>query len=175
MVIGWRSVPFAPMASTVQPSLHPSIEPLAFLLGEWAGEGKGEYPTIQPFVYGEEIRFWHVGKPYLAYGHRTWNIETGAAMHFETGYWRLPAENLVEVVIAQPTGVAEVLEGTLDGGEISLRSSVISRTSTAKEVTETTRRLAVTGDAMTCDASMAAVGQPLTHHLHSELLRAALP
>lgn len=158
------------MATTVQPSLHPGIEPLAFLLGEWAGEGKGEYPTIQPFTYAEEIRFWQVGKPYLAYSHRTWNIDTGAAMHFETGYWRLPADTVVEVVIAQPTGLTEVLEGTLDGQEISVRSTVIGRAGSAKEVTETARRLVVTGDALTCDTSMAAVGQPLTHHLHSELL-----
>ena len=163
------------MAITVQPSLHPGIEPLAFLLGDWTGEGHGEYPTIKPFAYGEEIRFWHVGKPYLAYRHRTWNLETDATMHLEMGYWRLVPGNVVEVVIVQPTGITEVLEGTLDGQTIGLASTTMSRTSTAKEVTETARRYVATNDAMTCDTSMAAVGQPLTHHLHSELRRAALP
>ena len=54
------------MGSEAPPPLHPELEPLAGLLGAWRGEGAGEYPTIAPFRYGEELRFWHVGKPFLA-------------------------------------------------------------------------------------------------------------
>ena len=37
--------------------LNPALKPVAFLLGTWRGEGEGQYPSIKPFRYREEIRF----------------------------------------------------------------------------------------------------------------------
>ena len=50
------------MGSQAPPPLHPEAEPLAGLLGTWRGEGAGRYPTISPFRYGEEVRFFGRGE-----------------------------------------------------------------------------------------------------------------
>ena len=44
--------------------MHEMIAPLSWLLGKWRSEnGKGQYPTIKSFEYGEEVEFFHVGQP----------------------------------------------------------------------------------------------------------------
>ena len=156
---------------TAMPELHPDAARIAFLLGTWRGEGKGEYPTISPFAYGEELKFWHNGKPFLAYSQRTWDPETNLPRHGEMGYWRPVASDWIEIVFAHPTGIVEVQEGTLDGTRITVASSLVGTTSTAKEVRTLERAFAVDGDVMRYELRMAAVGQPLQHHLAAELHR----
>lgn len=81
----------------------------------------------------------------------------------------------VELVLAHPTGILEALAGTFvatgDGGTFALSSSATLGTATAVPVEATSRSIAIEGDTLSYDFSMAAAGQPLTHHLAAELER----
>ena len=155
----------------MEPSLHPDVQPIVFLLGSWQGEGQGSYPTVEPFAYGEEIRFWHVGKPFLAYTQRTWELDGDRPLHSEMGYWRAQPAGRIELVMAHATGVTEIAEGTVDGTRIEVASTMIGLTSSAKEVTRLERLYSVEGDTLTYELHMAAVGEPLALHLTAELKR----
>ncbi len=160
---------------TQPPPLHPDTEPYAFMLGTWRGRGDGSYPTIDDFAYTEEITFGHVGKPFLAYGQKTKHAETELPLHAESGYWRFPEPGRVELVLAHPTGLLEALTGTVeltqDGAVIELTCPNVVSTPTAVDVERTVRRFRFEGDTVSYDLAMAAVGQPLTHHLEATLHR----
>jgi hypothetical protein len=156
------------------PPLHPDCEPLAGLVGTWRGRGSGEYPTIDPFEYLEEVTFAHVGKPFLAYGQKTRDASDDRPLHTEAGYWRPVARDRLEIVLSHPTGVGEILEGSIQTGPTTvfeLHTTSVALTSTAKDVTELHRRFELDGDTLRYRVAMAAVGQPLTHHLQAELHR----
>ncbi len=152
------------------PQPHPDIAPVAWLLGTWRGEGAGTFPTIQPFRYGEELRFWHVGKPFLAFAQRTWALDDGRPLHAESGYWRPHPGGLVELVLAEPSGLASIYEGRVAGHRVELATTTIASAPTAKEVTRVVRAYELRdGGVLACTLAMAAVGQPLAHHLAADL------
>jgi hypothetical protein len=161
----------------VEPDLHPDVASLAPLLGTWSGTGEGAYPTIEPFRYRETVVFGHVGKPTLAYRQATVNLGTGLPAHTEVGYLRGFGGARVELVLAHPTGVVELAEGTVvgtaDGLRLHLRSTDVVGTATAKEVVRLERRIEVAGDVLRYELAMAAVGQDHQHHLAAELRREA--
>lgn len=159
---------------TAVPDLHPGIAALAPLLGDWSGAGTGDYPTIEPFGYTEEVTFGHVGKPFLTYTQRT-RSDGGQPLHAETGYLRMPSPHRVELILAHPTGVTEIDEGPLteqDGGLfIDLHSTTVGLSSSAKDVMALRRSITLNGGELRYTLLMAAVGQPLVHHLTATLHR----
>jgi hypothetical protein len=159
------------MPNTDIPGLHPDLQAISFLLGKWAGEGQGDYPTASPFPYGEETTYSHMGKAFIAYTQRSWSLDDGRPLHTEMGYWRCPAPGRVELIVAHPTGHAEVSEGTVEGGSVCLGTTGILAATSAKEVSGLSRRIVVNGDELTYELEMAAVGYPLTGHLRAVLRR----
>lgn len=156
------------------PDLHLNLQALKPLLGTWQGSGSGEYPTIEPFDYFEEVTFSHVGKPFFIYGQKTTSVD-GLPLHAETGYLRVPRHNEVELVLAHPSGVTEIEVGryVIDGAtvELEMTTSHVGLTPTAKEVTSLARRFRLDGDELTYSVQMGAVGQSPQHHLSAVLHR----
>jgi hypothetical protein len=151
---------------------HPDLQPIAFLLGTWRGEGVAQYPTTDTFAYGEELTFEQVGEPYLLYSQRSWLTEDGSPVHFERGFLRSLGEGKVDLVLAHPIGVAEVAEGAVSGGVLELASITVVRTSTGDPVRELTRRYELRGDELVYEGRMATDEVPLTIHTRASLKRA---
>ena len=152
--------------------LHPDVARLEFLLGTWSGQGRGIYPTIDPFTYTEEATYTSIGKPFLRYAQRTRGAD-GLPLHAEDGYLRPAGDHSVELVLAHPFGVTEVQVGVAEPGRIALRSTAVGLAPTAKDIRTVTRTIEVDGDEMHYVIEMAAVGQPLQVHLEARLSRRA--
>ena len=161
----------------MEPSLdlHRDVVPVAWLLGTWRGEGVGGYPTIDDFRYRQEVVFSANGRPFLSYTSRSWLLDDeGNVLRLsatEAGYWRPQPQGVIEVILAHPTGFAEIWVGAATGVRIELRTDVVARTKTAKEVSAGHRLYGlVEGDLMYA-YDMAAVGQPLQPHLSARLAK----
>ncbi|MFI6697230.1 FABP family protein [Streptomyces sp. NPDC050433] len=159
------------------PAPHPLLAPVLGLLGTWHGRGHGGYPTLSgDFRYAQEITFSHDGRPFLRYETRAWLLDADDVplrpSARESGWWRLQPDGRVEALITQPTGIAEIAVGHAAGDIVDLATTEVARTPTAKEVDATRRRYTLTDDgALTFVHDLAAVGQPLQHHLSAELQR----
>lgn len=156
-------------------NLHPQCGPVAWLLGTWAGNGRGDYPTIEPFQYGEEIVFQQDGRPFLHYFSRTWLIdEDGAKVreaHQETGFLRCLPEGRLELVLVHNTGLSEIWYGQAADGRIELHTAGVGFTETAKEVTAGQRMYGNVEGELLYAYDMAAAGQELQPHLWARLQR----
>jgi THAP4-like, heme-binding beta-barrel domain len=165
------------------PDLHPALLGLLPLVGVWRGRGQGGYPTIQDYHYGQEVRFSHDGRPFLAYESRTWLIDVEGnpirPSHREAGWWRPvqqdgKATDEIEALIASPTGIFELYVGRVDGPtRWEMATDAVVRTATAKEVNAGKRLYGIVGGALLYAYDMAAVGQPLQSHLSARLERVA--
>lgn len=149
----------------------PDDHPLAALAGTWQGSGEGEYPTIAPFAYTEELVVASVpGRPLAHWRSTTRDATTGEPRHAESGFLRATPAG-TELVVAHGFGVVEAATGSFDGQVLALRATGLVGTASAKAVTAVERRYELDGDSLRYTIAMAAVGVALTHHLRAELRR----
>ena len=156
------------------PALHPLCEPVAFLLGEWRGEGRGGYPGMTAFAYREEMRVWHTGKAYLAFEQRTWQTDgekAGREIHGELGYLRCLEGAGLELMVAMAPGHAEVSIGSVEGSRITLESVGVVDAPSGSGVSAVERTWWLEDDVLRYDLEMSARDQPMTWHLGAELRR----
>ena len=151
--------------------LHPDLEPLAWLLGEWVGCGRGVYPTIDDFGYTERTAFLHDGDPTVRYAQRTW-LASGEPSHAESGFWRPHPGGGVDVTLAHPLGLVEISEGLVRDGLVELESTLVGRTPVgASPVVGVSRRYEAEGDELVYELRMATDATPLALHLTGRLRR----
>jgi hypothetical protein len=159
---------------------------LSWLIGSWVGVGLGQYPTIEDFRFGQEVTFATDGRPFLSYWSRSWELDDEGnrikPRGTESGFLRPRPDNGVEMLLAHPSGFAEVWVGhvvvdaienaVITGARAELHTDVVARTESAKEVTGGTRLYGLREGNLLWTYDMAAVGQPLTNHLAAQLKRA---
>ncbi len=165
------------------PALHKAVNRLLPFVGVWRGRGAGEYPTIEPFEFAQEIRISHDGRPFLSYESRAWLVTPeGEAIRpagREVGWWRpvttpdgSPTDE-IEALFTTPTGIMELHIGHVDGVKLEMSTDAVLRTATAKEVTAGQRLYGIVERDLLYAQGMAAVGQPMTSHLAARLIRVA--
>lgn len=171
---------------TEQPAIPDELLPLSWLIGTWVGVGVGGYPTIDEFQFAQEVIFMTDGRPFLSYWSRSWELDSEGnrvrPRASESGFWRPRPDNRCEVLLAHPTGYAEVwvgdvtvtgiVDAQITGARVELQTDVVARTESAKEVTGGTRLYGLVEGELLWRYDMAAVGQPLQAHLSARLQKA---
>lgn len=147
-----------------------AVEVLGALVGEWKGEGHGDFPTMDPFDYVEEIVFSQIDDRVVGYQQRAWAADDLEILHFETGVWRASSDGHLEVTVALP-GVAEVSEGSASDGLIRLVSSSMGRATGGAALVSSQRSYEVRGDTLTYDIHMGTASTPLQPHIRAVLSR----
>lgn len=160
---------------TIPAGLPPELVPLAWLVGHWEGAGVGDYPTIESFRFGQRLELDVVpGKPYLVHSSTSWLLDENGLLvrqlARETGYWRPQPDGSLEVVLAHPTGIAEVWLGAVTGRRAELRTDAVVRTASAKPYTAGHRLYGlIDGGDLGFVFEMAAMGSSLRPHLSAQL------
>lgn len=155
--------------------LHPDCAPIAWMLGAWGGRGHGDYPTIEPFEFEQEVRFTHDGRPFFHYLSRSWLVDAegekirDAAL--ESGFVRCRPEGHIEMLLAHSTGFVEIWYGTAGEAKMELVTDAVARTSTAKEMVGGKRLYGYVEGDLLYAYDMAAMGEPLQPHTWARLQR----
>jgi hypothetical protein len=111
------------------------------------------------------------GSPFVAYHQSTTSADGARRLHTEAGFIRSVGDDTVEMVVAQATGLVEVLTGSTVGAALRLESQQVGRTPTALAVTQVVRVLEVAGDLLTYQVNMGMNGEAPAPHLSGRLVR----
>lgn len=158
--------------------LHPDCLSVAWLLGRWEGAGVGDYPTVEPYRFGQEIVFTYVPhQPHLTYVSRTWVLdEDGHVIEpsdHETGYWRPQADGSAEVVMSHASGIVEIYLGQVEPAKIELATRGVLKTETAPDYRLGHRLYGLVKGRLMYVSEVSAEGEQLQPRMSAELQRVA--
>lgn len=147
---------------------HRFLEPVTFLLGRWTGEGRGLW--TDDFTFSDDLAFEHDGRPVIWFHQRTVTPD-GRPSHAECGYLRPRPGGFFDLMVAEPSGITEVLTGQVDSGVLALESVAIGLAPSSDHVTRVARRLRRDGEELVVELDIAVNGEPLAPHTRSVLHR----
>ena len=160
---------------TIDPTLHPDIAPLAWLVGRWEGAGVVGYPTIESANFGQEIICTHDGRPFLRWESQTWLLDDAGTrvrpLATELGFWRPGGQGEAELLLSHPTGIVEMYYGSVEQARVEVRTDGVIRSPHAKEYAAASRMYGYVNSNLMWVMDMAAVGQQLQSHVSAELKR----
>jgi hypothetical protein len=160
------------------PPIHDDLLALLPLVGIWEGAGVGVKPSDgSPFQYGQQVRFSHDGRRFLAYESQTWLVdEEGEFIRpalRESGFWRPgPGDDDFEVTLTSMVGLTEIFLGTAGDLRWQLATGTIAKTPTATGVGQDARIYAIIDEELHYVTELALPGFELVPHLNGLLRRA---
>ena len=162
------------------------IEPLTWLEGRWIGNGKGEFPTMSPFTFEDQmqIRFLEEAihsEPLIHFEEIAWVLEHEKKVfkHWETGFLKPTLEDNIQFYVSHNTGRIEVSYGKFDWVDVKQKAFAISFDSSfvrndrgLTELLKSRRTFALKKTYFTYSLSMTTLGvKKLTTHLSCTLTR----
>lgn len=159
-------------AGVIKPESPAALEPLKWLEGTWRCDDvcDGEFPTIKPFKYGEELKFECVGQPMLNYSSFSWHPQKKCPMHQESGFLKIkPGTVQVSLIVAHNFGLTTIEEGSVEGQSLKLTSKEIGRISFSNDVavTKLVREFTLDGSNLRQTLWMETDKTPLCKHLEA--------
>ena len=149
----------------------------SFLEGTWTGEGRGEFPGVTSFAYRETLTFARRDENSLDYEQKTQKRYDGQTdyqpSHGERGSIRVLENGELELVNEQRGGRSEVLVGSVEMMDNSIRIHFVSKTlSNDPRMISSARTFELEGDTLRYEMGMhtTRVAQ-LTSHLRNTLQR----
>lgn len=163
------------MVFELDPSLHPDLAPLAWLVGRWEGAGVIGYPTMDSYNFGQEIEVTHDTRPFLTWRATSWKLDEAgekvSVEETEQGYWRAFGTDEVELIVAHPTGILELYYGSAANGKIEVQTDGVLRSPHSPEYSAAQRLYGNVNSNLMWATDIAAHGHPLTPHASAELTR----
>ena len=158
--------------------VHDDLLDLLPLVGSWRGTGEGvSVVTGAGFRYGQQVRFVHDGRPFLAYESRSWlTDEDGRTIRSawrESGFWRPgPDPDSIEAVVASNTGQSLVFAGAAADRRWELHTTSVIGAGAARPDVDGERRLyALMDEQLVYVTELAVGGAAYVAHLNAQLGR----
>ncbi len=148
------------------------LAPFSEWLGNWEGEGRGNWDAEPPFRYRERLAIEAVpARAVLRLTQRTTVFESGELSHSEVGFLRLLPDQAVELVAANPTGYSEIHTGRLEEGVLDLVLHSLSRSPSSRPLQRIQRRLEIDQDSLHTAVAIAVGDETVAPHVESWLRR----